>query len=273
MNSFRACWRHTWSITLPVLFTLALSSSNAAFSHVGRFGACPESSLIPYTALPFATERGIGRRCSLLRLIEDRGQPIPDPLRGQVLKELTNRYAIEIDYTGVVSLPGDVIDYLLENIRETAMLVSFYSGNEYQATQIDPWHGSRKFVATNNDTFFAGFTYLYSGTSLDSSEHMFFESGYARVLFWRIWGNSLIRYTLHKNGDGTSSYDIRVFVFTESRLLRAILSSRLFLRFSREMFEDILRDIESATHRFSVAPNPEDHLPARFARELKTRLQ
>lgn len=274
LPTFSSCWTKVRNIALPTgLFILSFLGCGTTLSHIGRYGACPESDLILYTARPFATEQGISHRCGLLRAIEDGRETIPDPLRQQVLDELSNRFAVEIVYTGVVDLPGNAIDYLLGNIRETAMLVSTYSDNEYQAIQVDPPQGGKRFIVTNNDTFFAGFTYLYSYISQGNSEHMFFESGHARVLFWRVWGNSIVQYKLYKNDNGTSRYEVKVYVFTESRLLKTILNSRLFLIFSRRMFEDILKDIESATKHFAATPDSNDYLPTDFVADLKIKLQ
>lgn len=240
-----------------------------AGSDVGRHGECPD--LIAYTSQPYATGEGIRRRCGLLQRMESAGR-VPEPLRTRILNELSNRFAAELDFTGTVAVPGRAIDYMLENMPETAALVSAYSGKEYTATQVDGPGGPERFLVSNETNFAANFTYLFSRESAGISEHMFFESGHATVLFWRVWGHAFVHYELLKTDGETSSYDIEVRVFTQSRVLRAILDSRLFGHFARRMFEGILKDIESAVHQLAGDSTPGDRLPSHFVTGLMSRL-
>lgn len=233
-------------------------------------GSCPELSR--YASRSYATEGGIRRRCSLLRNIERDKELAPPGLREQVIEELSNRFAVEIEFTGGVGLPPRVVDYLLEYMPETAALVSAYSGKEYTATQVEANGGPGRFFVTDNDTFAAGFTYLLTRTSSDASEYMFFENGRATVLFWSVWGNSFVHYELHGDGENASRYDITIHVFTDSRLLRVILGSGLFRHFARSMFRDVLADIENAVHDFAVDTEPAELLPPYFVTALKRRL-
>lgn len=239
----------------------------------GRVRTCPGPDLELYTSRPHATEKGIRRRCALLDVIHEGGGMPPGDVRDQVRNELANQYAVEIDFSGRVGLPRRAVDYLLENMPEAAALVSAYSGKDYRATETDVANGLDRFFVTNNDSFAANFTFLFSYPRRDASEHMFFESGFAKVLFWRVWGNSFIHYHLRPVGVDASRYDIRVYVFTGSRLLKAVLSSGPFRYFSNSMFKDILDDIESAVGDFVVDPNPDNVLPPYFVSGLKTRLE
>lgn len=235
-------------------------------------GACP--GLPSYTSQPHATEESIRRRCGLLREIEGDGRIGPPSLRDRVLDELSNRFAIEIDFAGTVEMRGRAVDYLLGNMPETAVLVSAYSENEYRATQMDETSRQPgRFFVTNEETFAAGFTYLFSRISPDASEHMFFETGRARVLFWTVWGSSFVEYSLEKHDDGISHYDIKIHVFTDSRLLATVLKSRLFRYFARAMFDGIVNDIESAVREFAGDPDPDVKLPLYFVSGLKRRLR
>lgn len=250
---------------------LGLIVNGAVHSGTTPGGGCP--GLAQYTAKPYATAKGERRRCDLLREIEGDGEVASEPLRARVLQELANRFAVEMDFTGSVALPGRAVDYLLENMPETAALVSAYADKEYQATQTDGTPGPKSFFVTNGASFAARFTFLSSRTSPDVSEHMFFESGHADVLFWRVWGSSFVRYHLHKDGDKSARYDIRVHVFTDSRLLRAVLGSRLFRYFADRMFKGILNDIESAVRRFAGDSDPREQLPSYFVTGLNARLE
>lgn len=234
-------------------------------------GDCP--GLERYMSQPYATDKGQQRRCELLREIESRGRVPSPPLRELLLEELSNRFAIELDFKGDVALPGRVVDYLLGNMPETAALVSAYSDKEYRATQTDATPGPESFFVTNSRSFAARFTFLSSRRLPGISEHIFFEGGHADVLFWRVWGNSFVRYTLRKNGGESARYDVKIHVFTDSRLLRTVLRSRLFGYFANRMFKGILSDIESAVHRFNDDSSPGEHLPAYFVAGLKTRLE
>ncbi len=231
------------------------------------------SGLDRYTSQPYATDKGQRRRCDLLREIESRGRVASQPLRELVLEELSNRFAIELDFSGDVALPGRVVDYLLDNMPETAALVSAYSDKEYRATQTDATPGPESFFVTNSRSFAARFTFLSSHTSPGISEHIFFEGGHADVLFWRVWGYSFVHYNLRKDGGDSARYDIKIHVFTNSRLLRTVLRSRLFGYFANRMFKSILSDIESAVHRFADDSSPGEHLPGYFVAGLKTRLE
>lgn len=255
------------------LCILGMPAGTFAQSDAAQAAACPGPGLSRYASRSYATETGVRRRCSLLRDIERGGALASPALRQQVLKELSHRYAVEIDFTGVVGLPRQVVDYLLEYMPETAFLVSTYSGKEYAATQVDGAEGPERFFVTDNDSFAAGFTYLLSHTPSDASEYIFFESGRAKVLLWSVWGNSFVRYDLRREGDKASRYDIKIQVFTESRLLRAVLGSGLFRYFARSMFDDVLSDIESAMHEFAADSSPGELLPPYFVTALKKRLQ
>lgn len=250
------------------IFGLITSQSGQA---AAPGGDCPGLDL--YTSQPYATDKGQRRRCELLQEIESRGRVASQPLREKLLEELANRFAIELDFSGDVALPGRVVDYLLDNMPETAALVSAYSDKEYRATQTDAPPGPESFFVTNSRSFAAHFTFLSSRRLPGISEHIFFESGHADVLFWRVWGNSFVRYSLRKIGGDSARYDIKIHVFTDSRLLRTVLRSRLFAYFANRMFKSILSDIESAVHRFADDSSPGEHLPAYFVAGLKTRLE
>lgn len=266
-------WSRIQHTALAVgLCILGLPVSEPAHSGDSQVGVCPVPGLARYSSRSFATEQGVRRRCALLQNIERDGTPLPSNLRGKILHELTNRYAVEINFIGVVGVSHRVVDYLLRYMPETAALVSVYSGKEYAATQVDGAPGPRRFFVTDNDAFAASFTYLRSNTSRDLSEYVFFENGRAEVLLWTVWGNSFIHYDLEPATVESSRYDIRIQVFTESRLLRAILRSGLFRRYARSMFKDILDDVESAVHGFAGDPAPNDALPPYFVTGLRNAL-
>lgn len=252
------------------LVLVGLITDGAGHAQSAPGGAC--AGLALYKSQPYATEKGAHRRCDLLREIDRGGALSSHPLRDEMLEELSNRFAIELRFTGTVELPGRVIDYLLENMPEAAALVSTYTGKEYMATQVDGISGPESFFVTNTDSFAADFEYLFSRTSPTVSRHIFFESGQARVLFWRVWGNSFVRYKLEKDGEASSSYDIKVDVFTNSRLLRTVLDTGLFNYFADRMFRGILGDIEAAVRGFTADANPREHLPPYFVIGLNGRL-
>lgn len=253
------------------LFVICLTAGGSAHSDTIRENGC--EALIRYTSQSHATEKGFQRRCTLLQEIESRGTLTPQSLRERILEELSNRFGVELDFTGDVELPGRAVDYLLENMPETAALVSTYTDKEYRATQADTTPGPESFFVTNTTSFAADFVYLSSHTSPAVSRHIFFESGHARVLLWRIWGNSIVRYELRKDSRENARYDIKIHVFTDSRVLRTVLESGLFKYFADRMFRGILDDIESAVRRFTDDSNPGEHLPPYFVKGLKARLQ
>lgn len=253
------------------LFVVCLAAGGSTHSAAVRGDGCRD--LGHYTSQSYATEEGLERRCSLLREVETRGRLTPTSLRERLLEELSNRFAVELDFSGEVELSGWVVDYLLENMPETAALVSTYTDNEYRATQADETPGPASFFVTNTTSFAADFIYLSSLTTPSISRHMFFESGHARVLLWRVWGNSIVRYNLRKRGPDNARYDIRIHVFTDSRVLRTVLESGLFRYFADRMFRGILGDIETAVRRFTDDANPREHLPPYFVTGLNARLQ
>lgn len=233
-------------------------------------GGCAGIEL--YTAKPYASDKGIRRRCGLLQEIGRRGDLSAHPLRQSMLEEIANRFSVELEFEGRVELPGRVVDYLLDNMPEAAGLVSAYLDRDYGATQVDSTPGPPGFFVTNSSTFAARFTYLYSRSLATGSEHMFFESGQAKVVFWRIWGNSFVRYQLHRRDAESSRYKIDVYVFTQSRLLKAVLGSTLFKYFADRMFTGILDDIVTAVRRFEEDPDPGEHLPPYFIEGLNKAL-
>ncbi|MDZ7839973.1 MAG: hypothetical protein U5R46_04000 [Gammaproteobacteria bacterium] len=264
-------WRIARTVApAAVLLALALAAASIR-AEPPVDGVC--AGLDRYTAKSYATEKGLGRRCALLEEVSRGGQLDLPSLREKILDELSNRFAVEMDFDGAVALPGRAVDYLLENMPETAALVSRYTGKEYHATQSGSVPGPTSFFVTNTTSFAADFVYLVSRETPTASEHVFFESGQARVLLWRIWGNSFVHYKLQKNGDENARYDITVHVFTSSRLLRTVLSSGLFRYFANRMFRGILGDIESAVTAFVDDPKPVEHLPPYFVTGLKSRLE
>lgn len=260
--------RPHWALAL---LALGLPLTDAVQARVAA-SACPHSGLSGYTARSYATEKGASLRCALLAEIERDGELAAGELRARVTDELARRFALHIDFAGEVDLSRKAVDYLLSNMPETAALVSAYSDNDYRATQTDIPDGPDHFFVTNNDTFAAGFTYLFSRLRPGTSEHIFLESGFAKVLFWRVWGSSFIHYRLHENGEAAARYDIRVHVFTDSRLLRTVLSSGPFSYFAQKMFDGILEDIEMAVDSFALDPVPGETLPPYFVTGLKKRL-
>lgn len=254
-----------------VLLSVALAAAGSVRADTPVDGVC--TGLARYTSKPYATDKGLQRRCALLEVMSSGGRLDAPSLREKILGELSNRFAVEMDFDGAVALPGRAVDYLLENMPETAALVSRYTGKEYQATQSGSVPGPESFFVTNTTSFAADFVFLVSRETPTASEHVFFESGHARVLLWRIWGNSFVHYKLRKNGDDNARYDITVHVFTNSRLLRTVLGSGLFRYFADRMFRGILSDIESAVAAFVDDPEPGVHLPPYFVTALKSRLE
>lgn len=257
-------------IPAAVLLSVALAVAGSVRADTSVDGGCTE--LARYASKSYATDKGMRRRCALLEVMSSGERLEPPSLREKILDELSNRFAVEMDFDGAVALPGRAVDYLLENMPETAALVSRYTDKEYQATQSGSVPGPQSFFVTNTTSFAADFVFLVSRETPTASEHMFFESGHARVLLWRIWGNSFVHYKLHKNGNENARYDITVHVFTSSRLLRTVLRSGLFRYFADRMFRGILGDIESAVTDFVDDPDPGVHLPPYFVTALKSRL-
>lgn len=233
---------------------------------------CPEADLTAYTTEPYASEKGVRRRCALLARLPSHGAMLPPALRERLNDELGKRFAVELQFTGSVTLDGEAIDYLMAHMPETAALVSTYSDKDYGATQIDATPGPAGFFVTNNDSFAANFAYLSSRITRDESDHVFIESGYAKVLFWRVWGNAIIHYNLDKKAAGRADYAITVHVFTNSRVLRTVLNSGLFKYFAGDMFQGILTDIETGMQRFSDDASPEEKLPPYFIDGLRDAL-
>jgi len=241
-------------------------------ARIDRNPPCGAPGLEGYLSKEYATENGVRRRCDLLRRMADGMEPLPGSVLDTIRSELARRFAVTIDFTGSVELPGRVVDYLLENMPETAALVTAYTGKEYRATQVDATPGPAGFFVTDNKSFAADFTYLRSRVSNQVSQHMLLESGYAKVIFWRVWGSSFISYELDKSDASNPRYDIRVEVFTNSRLLRAVLKSGLFRYFAGNMFDDILNDIQSGVRAFAEDPDAERTLPPYFVSGLRDRL-
>jgi hypothetical protein len=262
-----ALWLVLWLVP-----SWGVSVGEAAEPDNAGGGTCRNPALARYASQPYATASGIRRRCRLLEDIERHAQPLPAELRERVSRELANRYAVEVDFAGAVDIPRRAVDYLLQHMPEAADLTRMYSRKEYTATQSDPPYGPGRFFVTDNSSFAADFTYLLSSRSAAVSEYMFFETGRAKVLFWMVWGNSFIHYELRQDGDEASRYDIRIHVFTESRLLRVLLGSGLFHHFASLMFKDVVRDVESAVHRFDADPRSGEILPPYFVQGLKTAL-
>jgi hypothetical protein len=265
-----------WTKTLRIasgaaMLIISLCTNGSEQVSTEPDGQC--AGLTAYMSADYATEAGFRRRCNLLREIEDGGNTVSPDLRDLLLHELSSEHAVELDFAGSVDLPAEAVDYLLENMPETAVLVSSYTDREYLASQVGAAPGPKSFFVTNSDTFAADFKYLYARESRDVSEYMFFESGHARVLVWRIWGNSFVRYKLYRNDDGTGRYEIKVHVFTDSRLLRTVLRSGLFRYFADRMFRGILEDIESAVESFVADSSPGEKLPPYFVSGLQAKLQ
>lgn len=234
---------------------------------------CPGAGLAAYTDKPYASEKGVRRRCALLERLPDHGAMLAPALRERLDDELAKRFTVEIPFTGSVALDGATVDYLMEHMPETAALVSAHSDRDYQATQMDATPGPAGFFVTNGDTFAANFAYLSSRVTPDTSEHVFLESGYAKVLFWRVWGNAIVHYQLDKGVAGAAEYAITVHAFTDSRVLRAVLKSTLFRYFADDMFQDILADVVSGVEGFLEDPEPEDKLPPYFINGLAATLE
>lgn len=256
---------------LPALvLSCCLAANGTADSLPASGGQCPGIEL--YAAKPYASDKGARRRCVLLQEIDRRGDLSGHPLRRPMLEEIANRFAVVLEFKGRVDLPDRVVNYLLDNMPEAAALVSAYLDRDYGATQTDSTPGPPGFFVTNSSTFAARFTYVYSRQLSAGSEHMFFESGQAKVVFWRIWGNSFVRYQLRRQGVDASRYDIDVYVFTQSRLLKTVLGTALFKYFADRMFTGILDDIVTAVRRFEEDSDPGEHLPPYFVEGLKNAL-
>jgi len=236
-------------------------------------GGCDLEEVAAYAAAAYATADGMALRCELWQRIRSAADVLPPVLHERMKRESTKRFTTVLDFQGRVDVSRPVVDYLLENVSRTAVLVSAYSERRYSATQLESGRSARRFTVTDGERFAAGFSYLWTRMSAAASEHMFFETGRARVLWWTIWGNAFVHYRLEKEDDRSSRYDIRIRVFTESRVLRAILGSRLFRHFAGRMFDGILEDIEHAVRAFEGDPRPPAGLPARYRAGLLERLR
>ena len=160
-------------------------------------------------------------RCALLgRLIEGGLDPDDDTGR-QILAELARPYATVLELAGDALLPGPALGFLLEELPGAARMINLYKNTRYEVAWLT--RDRSRFMATNNRTMQATFTRFQTHTAND---HLLFESGTARLLFWQLNGNTIVDFHLEP-GERATRYRIRIHIFTDSPGIPFILRIRV----------------------------------------------
>lgn len=228
--------------------------------------ACPQLDRAAHPAPPDEFDS----RCRLLDELERRGLPRHGPATANILTELGRRYSTVVELAGEAPLPTPVLDYLLQELPDTARLVNHFGDSDYEVIFTHPDRSS--FFATNNRSMQADFSYIDRRDTASGSNHLLFESGKSKLLLWKFAGSALLELGLEQ-AEGATKYNMNIHIFSDSRGFHLFFKSALFKGLMQSMFKRILNNIVSAVRQFEVSHEVFPTENPDFARILAERLQ
>lgn len=216
----------------------------------------------------FSTPEEFEYRCKLLEELKERGLDPGAPVMPKILAEMARSYSTVIELAGDVPLPKAALDYLLQELPDTARLVNHYEHSSYRVVFLEP--NRSRFFATNNRSMQAEFTYIDSRVTEPESSHWMFETGRSKILLWTFAGSALLELGFVPQQQA-ASYTVHLHVFTDSWPFHLFFRSALFSGLMRSMFSNILDDVVGAVRRFVASDDAIATDDPDFPRELKAR--
>ena len=206
---------------------------------------CPQSGIAVHPGV-----EGPERRCALWMRLIDRGLVLSSETGIQVQRELARPYATVLNLTGQASLPAAALEFLMEELPDTARMINFYKKSRYVVAYLDD--GRSRFFATNNRSMQATFRQFQKLKIGGASDYLLFESGEASLLFWRFKGSAIIEFSLAPRGL-KSHYDITVHIFTHSQGFHSFFESGLFRYIVGFMARGIIGDMTGAAKKLAAS--------------------
>lgn len=251
-----------------ILVSLSPAFPGEVAEHAESGGAGPCAELDD--TLFAGTVEEVAQRCDLIKELKGRGVVFPSLLATKILQEMSRPFATSIELTGEVPLSRSAIDFLFYELPDTARLVNHFNDTLYRVDYTQP--DRSEFFATNGRKTTATFYSLDSRITDHDSNYLMFESGSAKLLFWKFKGNTIVELDYAETGEATR-YLVRVYIFTDSKAYRSFFDSALFRYLLGSMFRQILRNIVSAVNQLTDShPLPQFDNPS-FVDELLQRLE
>jgi hypothetical protein len=207
-------------------------------------------------------------RCALLVRLVAGGLDPGDDTGRHVLTELARPYATVLELTGDALLPAPALDFLLEELPDTARMINFYKNTRYEVAWLS--QDRSRFIATNNRTMQATFKRFQTPTADRASDYLLFESGTARLLFWQLNGNTIVDFHLEPRERATR-YSIKIHIFTDSPGFHSFFESGLFRYLARAIVQGIIGDMVEAANKLAESKDAFPVLSPTFIEEFRTR--
>ena len=237
-------------ITILFFISLSLAGTCHRASGNGIQLRCPDLILDETPVHDANPEAGILLRCQLVNELISSGLNLNSPLGSLIEAEIVQPYGLEINIEKTTGLAKSALDHMLSDLPETARLINYYQHTSYQVAYTNRIRS--RFYASNHDNLSGSYIKLGGRIDTNDSHYNYFQSGQARLLFWRLWGNTIVGIHLKHKSMSRSVFQMQIRVFTRSRVLYGILKSRLFQHLTRSMVKDFLLDIEDAVRQLQT---------------------
>ncbi len=137
----------------------------------------------------------------------------------RVKKELQIDGRVEYVLRGQVPLGFASLNFLFENLPQTAKLVNAYRGTDYKIKYLDA--DKRRFLATIKGL--QGRMNLLSPLA-QTDRRVYYGDGEGYFLWWHLYGTALVMVDIAASRQQTCDYELRIFLFNESSFVNGLLS-------------------------------------------------
>ncbi len=249
------------TVSLPQFTLTAASESTSA-----ERDPCPQIEPSVYKG----SAGGRAYRCALLEQLTARGLDLSSPVGQQILSELYRPHDTLLEFDGEAALPQPAVLYLFEEFPQTAQLLNFYNGSNYQVAYTRP--DRAQFFATNSRNMQATVDVIYRAAMENGNNYILFENGQAKLMLWHFAGKSIVELNLLKYKEQTK-YEVRIHLFSNSGVFHAFFESPLFAYLVKSIFKKIAGDIVRAVEQFAEAKDAPAVLDSSFTTSLLKRLK
>lgn len=248
----------------PIVAAAALGILSPAVS----WGGAGEAAICPGTGIPVYGNSGEGSyRCDLAKKLDDRGMDTSTETGKAILEAFKRSYATVLEISDIAKLTRSALDYLLDELPDTARLINYYEDTAYEISYLNEERS--RFFATNNRNMSAIFERFETRFLPGTSSYLMFESGTAKILFWRFKGDAIIDFDLVDMNDD-AGYVLKLHLFTDSKGYHAIFDSKLFEYLMISMVRRIIGDAVSAANRLANSDGEFASMPPAFVGKLRS---
>ncbi len=160
---------------------------------------------------------------------------------------LGKKYRMEYPLEGLLPVNFEMIDYLMNHLSFTAMLINAYEKTHYSAHYINSRH--TRFSGSNGGSLSGKFEFLKN--SKEKGQYLIVGEGYANVLKWKLKGDAVLLMDFDPLGKRDVAFEVKCIAFPGNSLINEIMELDFFEKKVMEFIQEIVDDITQAAYRFA----------------------